>query len=761
MIERGYEMAVTEEQRKSNSKAMMIYMGVIAGIASAYFLGYVCSIMEDAGCGFIDALRITVTELGELHFMPPISTWTFAGVLGGALIGIVVYFLISVDYERNYSYKLDEVAGSGGFMTQKEFKKYKKEYIKQEPADPTQPSPNIILGHTFRRPNDARMLRGTNNNVMIVGGAGAGKSRGLMKPGLLGLNNSFVVTDPSGEMLKACGKVLADNGYKIKIFNISDMEHSNMYNPIAYVRDQAGVGMVIDCLINNTTAKNTTEEGFWPKSEKILYTACIFYLLEFCNDESKKNWATITNMINMSMVDENNAFAKSPLDKLFDQCPPDSLAWSFYNSFKHAAGKTMKSVIISCLARLQAFMTPQVANLTKTDELELEKLGDEKTALFIVVPQADHTYDFLTAMLYSQLFETLYFKCEQRQAAGGSVMLDIPVRCMMDEFANQGVIPEFPSKLSTMRKYNISATVVLQDLSQLEAMYKDDWRTVIGNCSTIVFLGGQEQNTTKYFSEQLGKMTVTNRSRGYSQGGRGGNANRNFQQTAREVMTPDELARMPSDEEIVFSQGRRPYLDKKYQYETHPLYSKTGDADPRNAFLYKEILAYNNSKKGVNLDNLLKAQSEIAKYMEREAVTDSENTDDLRLQGSKEEAYNALQLAKKEAAQGRMHAIQSCLEQILETYSDPVSVTMLAGIQSKSLPDILGQAALQSGKDKVILLSDLGSDIMVGCSHGVPQEELEKDGYLVSVEPYEDYLLFIIRSRAYEVFREIISGGVH
>lgn len=752
-------MALTEEQRKQNAKTTMIYMSVVLAVLASYFLGYIFAITGEEGCSFADAFARMKVNMTEIKLIPPLNGMLFLGILAGALLGLLIYFIFSVDYERNYSYKLDEVAGSGGFMTKKAFQAYNKRYIAPEPKDQDAPSPNMILGNTMRKPNEARKMQGTNNNVLIVGGAGTGKTRFLIKPNLLQMNCSFVITDPSGEIIQSCGKTLIEHGYKIKIFNTSEMQYSNTYNPISYIRDQAGVRMVIDCLINNTSDKDGKGEDFWKDAERLLYSACIFYLLEFCNDASKKNFTTIARMINNSLVDENNPMAKSPLDKMFDQVPTDSLAWTFYKGFKQAGARTLKSIIISCIARLQPFMTPQVSNLTKTDSLELDKIGDEKTALFIIVPQADFTYSFLTAMLYSQLFETLYFKGEQQKAAGGSERLKIPVRCMMDEFPNMGEIPAFPSKLATMRKYNISATVVLQDLSQIEAMYKEEWRTIVGNCSSIVFLGGQEQNTLKYFSDMLGKMTVTSRSRGFSRGLKSG-FNRNFNQTGREVMTPDELSRMDAKNEIVFIQGLRPVLDQKYHYEEHPMYPLTSDADVSRAFIYKGISAYDNSKLGISLDNLLKAQAEITKYVEEGNITASKSTDEIRLKGDLNEAYNSIILEKKAAAVGRMHAIQNAVEEITSTYASPVSVVKLNGIQAKALPDILIQASIQSGKDKVVLFSDLHGENMVGAAVGVTVGEMQQNPYVINPQDCNgEAVMFLIRSNAYDMFRESLMGG--
>ena len=426
---------ITEEQRKENTKSMIAYLSTVAGLSGGYIGSYVGGVMLEDGLDMMDAFGAVFSSLKELEFMPPINVMSLVGATVGLLAtGAATYFFLKNDNERNYSYKLDEVAGTGGFMNDKQKKDYLDKFEKDS-ADPHQPSANMILGQTARRPNNSRKVIG-NNNIVVIGGAGTGKSRFIIKPNLLTLNSSFIITDPSGEIINSLGKVLNDHGYKIKIFNISDMEHSNCYNPFDYIRDDAGVRMVVECFINNTSNKDGGGEEFWVNAEKLLYSAIIFYLKDYEQDCSKKNFSSVVNMVNMATVDENDPNAQSELDRIFEKIDQESLAAQYYRGFKKGAGKTLKSIVISCIARLQPFMTPQVRNLTQRDELDLGHIGDEKTALFIITPQADRTYSFLASMLYSQLFETLYFKGEQQKANGGSEALKIPVRCLMDEFAN-------------------------------------------------------------------------------------------------------------------------------------------------------------------------------------------------------------------------------------------------------------------------------------------------------------------------------------
>ena len=747
-------MAITEEQRKSNLDFMVLYMTVILGLFVTYFTAYTGSIMTDRNYALLSAMGEVISRLKTFHFLPTINGGFFTGVLMGIAGTVLIYFLLKLDTDKNYAYKSTEVAGTGGFMTEKELEKYNKQ-LEPEPEDKALPSPNMIMSMNFRRPIDMRAMIG-NNNVLVVGGSGAGKSRFFIKPNLLQMNASFVTTDPSGEIIASVGQTMADHGYKVKIFNLSDMEHSNCYNPLHYIRNEAGVGMVIDCFIKNTTDKNGGKgDQFFTDAERLLYSACIFYLKDHCTDESKKNFANIVKMVNSSAVDENNPMAyKSPLDSIFEKLPKDSLAKKHYTAFKQASGKTLKSIIISCMTRLQPFMTPQVINLTKTDELELEKIGNEKTTIFIIVPQTDKTYNFLASMLYSQLFETLYHVAEQQKANGGSEMLKIPVRCMMDEFSNIGEVPEFPSRISTMRKYNISAAVALQDLSQIEAIYKDSWRTLVGNCSSILFLGTQETTTLKYFSEMLGKKTVKDRSQTLNRGSRSGSG-KNFQNKGREVLTIDEMARLDPKNCIVFTQNMRPVLDKKFKYESHRLYGETADADPSKTFLFTQNPIYN-TRKQLSVSSLLMAQSEHAKMEAAKNVSQTEDIKNFKLNMNINAAYNKLVLDKKEAAQAEYHWLNEGIEMAVQEPASPVFIGVMQGIQLKTLAKIARQISLSIGKP-VVLFSDLKADSMAGVGVDIKQMglyQVSDNDYIKNIMAHDkETFLVAIMTKAFDGFK--------
>lgn len=779
-------MGLTEEQRKNNMKTMTIYIGICITTILVYLFGYTSYLSFEEGVPPLQGLFLVIEKIQDFSFFYPINLHSIIGFLIGILVGAFIIFLLLIDNVRNYAYKYDEVAGTGGFMTQKELKEYSEKYIYPDPApvkdnlpvpynnetDKDKYSKNMIMSQNFSRPIDAYIIG--NNNVLVIGGSGSGKSRYFVKPNLLQMNASYIITDPKGEMLNDVGKVLKDHGYRIKVFNITDMGHSNCYNPLHYIRDEAGVNMVIETLINNTTkGSGGGDNQFFVDAEKLLYSACIFYLLDFCHDDSKKNFESILNMINSSSINEQDPNAKSPLDMLFDKCPYNSLARKFYRSFKQAAGKTLKSIIISCVTRLQYFMTPQVANLTRVDDLDLKSIGDEKTALFIITPAADRTYSFLASILYSQLFETLYFYGEQRKAIYGSEKMPIPIRCMMDEFANIGEIPEFPSKLATMRSYNISACVILQDIAQIEKMYKDDWKTLVGNCSSIIFLGTKEPNTCKYFSEMLGPMTIQQRSRGVSKGGKGG-SNKNFQSTKRDVMTPEEVSRMKEKECLVFTYTFRPVFDKKYDYNSHPYFKQTADYDDSYAFKYKEMSVFDNTRQDY-VESIIKAQSEAKRYRERQEEKKGkefgvEKTNESTIYGNVDEEINNIEINNKELEKQAYNSLlQKCQLEATEFYGDAVCIIKLKDIPSKYLFKLIDQVSASLQKTPMIIFTDVSIDkktnFMVGIGLDRNNEGLKEamnNSFSQGVDEENGYVITAINKNCFNEYKkEVLNKFVN
>lgn len=700
---------MTERDRKKAAKKSALRIGGIITIVLMYLCGYAGGIMQDEHLETGQAMIMAMERISTFHLFFPLNQLAFTGMLLAICIGAFVIFYMHNTALKNFSYNPDKLYGDAGFRGEEDRKQYDERYvdhgkyidpITKKPVETA--DPNMIASNDTKLSiNDRKTFR--NNNFLILGGAGTGKSRFVIKPNLLQENCSYVVTDPSGEIIVSCGKVLSDHGYKIKIFNLSNMGHSNTYNPFNYIRDEAGVLMVIDCLIKNTTGKNEKGDQFFTNSEKLLYSACIFYLIDFETDESRKNFSSVMDMINMSQVDENNPSSKSELDLMFEQIDQTSLAAKYYKAFKQAAGKTLKSIIISCVVRLQSFMTPQVTRLTGSDNINLASIGDEKTILFIITPQADRTFAFLASMLYSQLFETLYHKGETQKLKTGSERLTYHVRCLMDEFANIGEIPEFPSKLSTMRKYNISATIVLQDNSQLQSMYKDEWRTIMANCDSTIFLGNAEPDTLKYFCEKLGNETVTAQSRGRSYGSKSGSS-QNYQQVKRETLTAEEIGRLPNDECLVFLRGERPARDKKFKYETHKNYDLTGDAHSENNYAYDSMLIYDNqSLKGFSSIAAAKVASMEEDISEAKSAEDVFDIDPNYL-------LDNTYFSEVEEEQNFLLLSQECIMQI-EMSSDDVQIIRFASernIAPRILPDLVESVKVETGLEKLIIIANNG-----------------------------------------------------
>lgn len=700
---------MTERDRKKAAKKSALRIGGIITIVLMYLCGYAGGIMQDEHLETGQAMIMAMERISTFHLFFPLNQLAFTGMLLAICIGAFVIFYMHNTALKNFSYNPDKLYGDAGFRGEEDRKQYDERYVDHgKYIDPITKKPvktadpNMIASNDTKLSiNDRKTFR--NNNFLILGGAGTGKSRFVIKPNLLQENCSYVVTDPSGEIIVSCGKVLSDHGYKIKIFNLSNMGHSNTYNPFNYIRDEAGVLMVIDCLIKNTTGKNEKGDQFFTNSEKLLYSACIFYLIDFETDESRKNFSSVMDMINMSQVDENNPSSKSELDLMFEQIDQTSLAAKYYKAFKQAAGKTLKSIIISCVVRLQSFMTPQVTRLTGSDNINLASIGDEKTILFIITPQADRTFAFLASMLYSQLFETLYHKGETQKLKTGSEKLTYHVRCLMDEFANIGEIPEFPSKLSTMRKYNISATIVLQDNSQLQSMYKDEWRTIMANCDSTIFLGNAEPDTLKYFCEKLGNETVTAQSRGRSYGSKSGSS-QNYQQVKRETLTAEEIGRLPNDECLVFLRGERPARDKKFKYETHKNYDLTGDAHSENNYAYDSMLIYDNqSLKGFSSIAAAKVASMEEDISEAKSAEDVFDIDPNYL-------LDNTYFSEVEEEQNFLLLSQECIMQI-EMSSDDVQIIRFASernIAPRILPDLVESVKVETGLEKLIIIANNG-----------------------------------------------------
>lgn len=469
---------------------------------------------------------------------------------------------------------------------------------KKSPKSPFETDNNILLTQEVRMSLNTRQHR-ENLNVLVIGGSGSGKSRFYVKPNIMQLNTSYVVTDPKGELLRSCGRLLKKAGYEIRVFNLIDMSHSNNYNPFNYIYDKDGninktyVMKMINCLMKNTKQEGASGgDQFWDDSTKALTLAIAFYLLEKKTDENgnslDRNFSTVMKMMRLAEISEQDENHRSPLDDMMDELRtenPHSMAVSFYADFKKAPAETAKSILISAAVRFAAFNLPEVADLTHTDNIHLDTLGDRKTALFIIIPSSDATFNFLAAMMYTQLFDTLYDTANFKY--GGR--LPVHVRCLLDEFANVGTIPDFDKLLATMRSMEISANIIIQNLAQLKKMYDKSWEILTGNCDSLLFLGGQEASTLEAISKSLGKETIDVVSQNRTRSHKSPSTSENNSILGRELMTTDELKVMKPNECVLIVRALYPFFCHKFDIEKHQNYKYLEDSNKNYAYLIDDL----------------------------------------------------------------------------------------------------------------------------------------------------------------------------
>jgi len=479
---------------------------------------------------------------------------------------------IGIFYSSQKNYRRGEEHGSARWGDARQIcKKYS-----QKPY-----SQNILLTQNFRISLDTHKHRRC-LNILVVGGSGAGKSRGFALPNIMQCCCSMVITDPKAELLRKTGGLLEKKGYEVRVFDLINPDTSFCYNPFEYVHDDKDVLRLISNLIQNTTPKGSqSSDPFWEKSETALLQALMLYLLHEAPPE-EQNFAMIMEMLGSAQVKEEDEDYESPLDILFDRLEmrdPDSIAVKQYHIYKQAAGKTAKSILISVGVRLAAFNLPQIAKLTNTDELDLSNMGERKVALFCCIPDADTSLNYLVGMIYSQLFQTLYYMADR--VHGGA--LPVPVNCIMDEFPNVSLPNEFEKILATCRSRSIYCSIIIQNMSQLKALFKDSWESLVGNCDEFLYLGGNEKETHKYVSELLGKETIDTNTYGQTKG-KSGSYSTNFQQSGRELLQPDEVRMLDNQNALLFIRGERPILDAKYDLMKHPniRYTEDGGAGPFN-----------------------------------------------------------------------------------------------------------------------------------------------------------------------------------
>ena len=524
------------------------------------------------GGDIIDRIMKAILEIGTMSYKPSIN---LNDLLVGLLVAAVIKFIVYTKGKKAKKFREGREYGSARWGVPKDIQPYIDEKFEN----------NALLTQTERitmnsRPKNPKYAR--NKNILVIGGSGSGKTRFFVKPNLMQMHSSYVVTDPKGTLVLECGKMLEDSGYDIKILNTINFKKSMKYNPFAYLKSEKDILKLVQTIIANTKGEGEKAgEDFWVKAEKLYYTALIGYIFYEAPKE-EKNFKTLLDMIDASEVREDDETYMNPIDRLFEALEkrhPAHFAVKQYKKYKLAAGKTAKSILISCGARLAPFDIEELRELMSEDELELDTLGDRKTALFVIISDTDDTFNFVVSIMYSQLFNLLCDKADD--VYGGR--LPVHVRCLLDEFANIGLIPKFEKLIATIRSREISASIILQAQSQLKAIYKDHADTIIGNCDSTLFLGGKEKTTLKELSETLGKETIdlynTSETRSNQK-----SFGLNYQKTGKDLMSQDEITVMDGGKCIFQLRGVRPFLSDKFDITKHKNYKLLEDYDKKNLF---------------------------------------------------------------------------------------------------------------------------------------------------------------------------------
>ena len=555
-----------------------------------FYVGNIFShhIRSYVGGDIIDKIFQGLLEINTLSLIPSLHLVDIAvGISISALVKSIIYF----KGKNAKKFRQGKEYGSARWGNAKDIEPYVDDKFEN----------NILFTKTERltmngRPPNPKYAR--NKNVLVIGGSGSGKTRFYVKPNLMQMHSSYCVTDPKGTIVIECGKMLEDNGYEIKILNTINFKKSMKYNPFAYIKSEKDILKLVQTIIANTKGEGEKAgEDFWVKAEKLYYTALIGYIYYEAPKE-EKNFATLLEMIDASEVREDDENYMNPVDRLFEALEkknPSHFAVKQYKKYKLAAGKTAKSILISCGARLAPFDIEELRELMKEDELDLDTLGDRKTALFVIISDTDDTFNFVVSIMYSQLFNLLCDKADDKY--GGR--LPIHVRFLLDEFANIGLIPKFEKLIATIRSREISASIILQAQSQLKAIYKDNADTIVGNCDSTLFLGGKEKTTLKELSETLGKETIDL----YNTSETRSNANSyglNYQKTGKDLMSQDEITVMDGSKCIFQLRGVRPFLSEKFDITKHKNYKLLEDFDKKNAF---DIEYYISRKGKAKLNN--------------------------------------------------------------------------------------------------------------------------------------------------------------
>ena len=517
---------------------------------------------------YVDDGLVALIRYGGAALNDPFHIVLCEDSLKAVLIFLTCYGLgigIYLSTDRNYRRREEHGSAKWGVPGQ----------VNQKYADKNI-TENKILTQNVAIGLDGRRHR-RNLNILVCGGSGAGKTRFFAKPNIMNANTSFVCLDPKGELLRDTGNLLREKGYDIKVIDLINMEKSHCYNPFVYIRNDNDVQRLVTNLFKNTTPKGSqSQDPFWDQAAQMLLLALVFYL-HYEAPEDEQNFPMVMEMIRSGEVMEDNDEYRSPLDELFDRLEmrePDHIALKYYRNYRSGSGKTLKSIQITLVSRLEKFNLDSLASITQTDEMELWSLGEKRTAIFAVIPDNDSSFNFIVGLLYTQLFQQLYYQADV--VHGGR--LPIHVHFVMDEFANVALPDEFDKLLATMRSREISVSIIIQNLAQLKTLFEKQWESIMGNCDEFLYLGGNEQGTHKYVSELLGKATIDTNTYGKSTG-HSGNYSTNYQNTGRELMTPDEVRMLDNRYAILFIRGERPILDEKFDILKHPNVGLTTDGN--------------------------------------------------------------------------------------------------------------------------------------------------------------------------------------
>lgn len=599
------DMKKTEADRK-----LKIFVAVFGFLVFIYICARTAYYMDETGETSLFLAMVAVIPTLQTNILAVSFNKTFFSVFGiGGIILLFIIFAIRDQKALNAHYTDGEQCGTAKWQTIKTIKDFNRVYNAPYGKPIAEGIENTIYSKNCYVTMNTRQT-GLNNNSMIIGGPGSGKSFNIVRPNLMQMYGSYVVTDPSGELMATTGKMFEKYGYKIKVFNLVDMAHSNCYNPFAYLRGEEDVLTLISCLIKNTEAgKGSSGDPFWEKAETALLEAIIFYLIRY-QKKDKQNFAMVSKLLRQAKIDPKAT--SSQLDKIFDEVRAynaDDICIKQYDIFKQASEKTAQSILITAAVRLAPFNIRAVENLTRTDDMDLSGLGDKKTITYIIVPQGNNPYAFLVNMMYSQMFDSLY---NHAATDCQGLRLKYDVRFILDEFANIGVIPDFQVKLTTMRKYGLSVMIFIQAVGQIKNLYKDDWETLMGACDTLVYLGGNELSSMEDLCKKLGTQTIRVRNSSRTKSMKGGSDSHNMQYTKRELLTVDEIRRLKKGCCIIVVKGEQPFYDQKYSTFDHPNAKELGDlGEGRNIYKFDYCNTQGEDVKAMKIRQQMKQEAAI------------------------------------------------------------------------------------------------------------------------------------------------------